>query len=197
MYTYIRLYIGIDQWNFILSPENASQDVTGDYTRKWCPELSGLSNKCLHTPWKATAQELAAAGVEFGVTYPHRIVADLAAERQASVEAVLEMRRLAPEFNDAGGYDSIQLPGGQTTRVFTKQEFRLDVAGHVKPPPPHRTAGTGGGGRGRGKGRRGGGGGGSPGTGGGRGRGGGRMQDIRSFCSPGGSGGGKGGGGGV
>lgn len=112
------------------------------------------------------------------MTYPHRIVADLAAERRTSVEAVLQMRRLAPELNDAGGYDTIQLPGGQTTRVFTKQEFRIDAAGNVKPPPPSRTASTGSGGRGRVRGR---GGGARGGVIGGRGRGGGRIQDIRGF----------------
>ena len=33
------------------------------------------------------------------------------------------------QWNDDGGYDLIQLPGGQTSRVFTKQEFRIDSAG--------------------------------------------------------------------
>jgi len=172
---------GIDQWNFVLSPENASQDPSGAYTRRWCPELAGLSNKFLHTPWKAAAHELSAAGVILGVTYPHRVVTALAAEREASVEAVLQMRRLASQFNDAGGYDSIQLPGGQTTRVFTKQEYRLDASGNVKPPPPPRAASAGGGGRGRGRGRgRGGGrGGGAVGAGAGRGKG--QDADIRGF----------------
>ena len=133
---------GIDQWNFVLSPENASQDITGAYTRRWCPELSRLSNKWLHTPWKAPPHELAAAGVTLGVSYPHRIVADLAAERRLGVQAVLDMRRLNQEFNDPGGYDLISLPGGQTTRVFTKQEFRLDAAGNVKPPPQYSASGS-------------------------------------------------------
>ena len=168
---------GIDQWNFVLSPENASQDPTGAYTRRWCPELARLSNKCLHTPWKAAPQELAAAGVELGKTYPHRIVEDLVAERRASVEAVLEMRRRAPQFNDAGGYDCIQLPSGQTTRVFTKQEYRIDASGKVKPPPP-RLPGAGGAGRGRGaRGGRG-----RGGRGGGAGNSGrGQNADIRGF----------------
>jgi hypothetical protein len=176
---------GIDQWNFVLSPENASQDPSGAYTRRWCPELAGLNNKFLHTPWKAAAHHLSASGVQLGVTYPHRVVTDLAAERGASVEAVLQMRRLASQYNDAGGYDCIQLPGGQTTRVFTKQEYRLDASGNVKPPPPPRAASADGGGRGRGRVRGRGGGrgerreGGAVGAGAGRGRG--QDADIRGF----------------
>ena len=64
------------------------------------------------------------------------------------------MRASALEVNDAGGYDLIQLPNGERTRVFTKQEFRLDANGLPKEAPP-RQASRGSGGRGRGGGRRG------------------------------------------
>ena len=46
---------GIDQWNFFMSPENASQDPSGSYTKRWVPELSNLPLKYLHKPWTAPA----------------------------------------------------------------------------------------------------------------------------------------------
>ena len=36
---------GVDQWNFVMSPENASQDPSGSYVRAWVPELAKLPNK--------------------------------------------------------------------------------------------------------------------------------------------------------
>ena len=33
---------GIDQWNFVLSPETGSQDPSGSFCRKWLPELARL-----------------------------------------------------------------------------------------------------------------------------------------------------------
>ena len=35
-------------------------------------------------------------------------------------------------MNDSGGYDLIVLPSGRTTRVFTKEEFRIGGGGVVK-----------------------------------------------------------------
>ena len=122
---------GIDQWNFVLSPETASQDPSAGYTKKWVPELSKLSKKTIHQPWKASESELEAAGVVLGVTYPRRIVENLNLEREKSVDAVLEMRRNSQEYNDDGGYDIIELPSGDRTKVFTKKEFRIDRGGNI------------------------------------------------------------------
>ena len=95
---------------------------------------------------------LDAAGVRLGVDYPKRIITDLPAARAKTVRALLDMRARAPHRNDAGGYDLIELPHtGKTTRVFTKQEFRLATDGTPKPPPP-----ADGRGRGRGSARHGG-----------------------------------------
>jgi len=109
----------------------------------------------LHTPWKAPPDVLARAGVELGVTYPRRIISDLAAARRTTVVAtfsrafhaaslftseqvdwLLDARRAALHMNDSGGYDIIALPSGRSTRIFTKEEFRLGADGLVKPPPP-------------------------------------------------------------
>ena len=79
---------------------------------------------------------LDAAGVRLGVDYPKRIITDLPAARAKTVRALLDMRARALHRNDAGGYDLIELPlTGETTRVFTKQEFRLATDGTPKPPP--------------------------------------------------------------
>jgi hypothetical protein len=107
----------------------------GAYCRKWLPELSKLPNKCLHTPWRASADVLSKAGVELGQHYPQRIVPDLAAARTRTVAALLEARRSALDMNDSGGYDLITLPSGEKTCVFTKHEFRLDANGVVKKRP--------------------------------------------------------------
>ena len=129
---------GIDQWNFVSSPTSASQDPSGKYTRKWCPELSKLSNKVIHTPWKASKNELEAAGVILGVSYPNRIIYNLKEERAKKTNAVLKMRRKNQNFNDNGGYDLISLPDGTLHRIFTKQEYRIDRSGKLRPPPVRR-----------------------------------------------------------
>ncbi len=59
-------------------------DPDGAYVRRWCPELSGLDNKVIHAPFKATEEVLRAAGVVLGSTYPRPIV-DHAAARAAAL----------------------------------------------------------------------------------------------------------------
>ena len=102
---------------------------------------------------------LAQAGVRLGVSYPHRIVSDLPAARRVTVRALLATRAAALDFNDPGGYDLVTVDGTRT-RVFTKQEFRLDANGQPKGDGggggAAAAAGSRAGGRGRGS-RRGGG----------------------------------------
>ena len=50
-------------------------DPSGDYIRRYVPELAGLSTKHLHEPWAAPPLTLAEAGVTLGKDYPHPIVA--------------------------------------------------------------------------------------------------------------------------
>lgn len=49
-------------------------DASGDYIRRWVPELGGLDDKAIHEPAAAAPLDLAAAGVVLGDTYPHPIV---------------------------------------------------------------------------------------------------------------------------
>jgi deoxyribodipyrimidine photolyase len=123
---------GIDQWNFILSPETASQDPSGDYTRKWVPELAKLpTTGLLHRPWKAPEDVLSQAAIVLGETYPNRVVVDLKKERTQTVKSVLDMRRNAQADNDDRGYDLITLPDNEQTVVFTKKEYRIDREGNL------------------------------------------------------------------
>jgi deoxyribodipyrimidine photolyase len=133
---------GIDQWNVVHSPESASQDPSGSYTRKWVPELNGLQKQHIHRPWQVSQGELEKAGVVLGESYPHRIVDDLKAERAKSVESVLAMRRDSQRQNDAKGYDLITLPSGDESVVFTRKDYRLNRSGQViqQPPPGSKSA---------------------------------------------------------
>jgi deoxyribodipyrimidine photo-lyase len=49
-------------------------DPSGEYVRRWVPELRGLGDASIHAPWELGAPELAAAGVHLGQTYPAPIV---------------------------------------------------------------------------------------------------------------------------
>jgi len=118
---------GIDQWNFTISPTGASQDPSGTYVRRWIPELRKLPNRFLHKPWDAPRHILEAAEVVLGTTYPHRCITDAERARQDSKNSVVKMRKSIQntQWNDPEGYDVIQLPDGQLTKVFTRREFRL------------------------------------------------------------------------
>eukprot|EP00429_Kryptoperidinium_foliaceum_P029869 CAMPEP_0176134266 /NCGR_PEP_ID=MMETSP0120_2-20121206/68089_1 /TAXON_ID=160619 /ORGANISM="Kryptoperidinium foliaceum, Strain CCMP 1326" /LENGTH=225 /DNA_ID=CAMNT_0017469911 /DNA_START=157 /DNA_END=830 /DNA_ORIENTATION=+ len=123
---------GIDQWNFVLSPIAASQDPSGDYTRKWVPELAELPSASLvHRPWEAPAEVLEQANIVLGETYPDRVITDLKGERAKSIESTLEMRRKSQHANTDRGYDVIGLPNGKSTVVFTKKKYRIDAKGDV------------------------------------------------------------------
>ena len=49
-------------------------DARGDYVRRWVPELAGVGPKHIHQPWTAGENDLRAAGVRLGETYPFPIV---------------------------------------------------------------------------------------------------------------------------
>jgi deoxyribodipyrimidine photo-lyase len=59
-------------------------DPTGDYVRRYVPELRHLPGKLVHTPWDA------AGGYDHG--YPERIV-DHAHERQVALDDYARVRR--------------------------------------------------------------------------------------------------------
>lgn len=60
----------------IFNPTSQAQkfDPNGEYIHKWVPELRGLHAPQLFEPWNVSEMELALAGVQLGVNYPHPIV---------------------------------------------------------------------------------------------------------------------------
>jgi deoxyribodipyrimidine photo-lyase len=61
-------------------------DPSGDYVRRWVPELAGLPDKYIHEPYAATDVVLRDANVRLGETYPRPIV-ELKATRERALAA--------------------------------------------------------------------------------------------------------------
>ncbi|MFN3211684.1 MAG: cryptochrome/photolyase family protein [Henriciella sp.] len=71
-------------------------DKSGDYVRKWCPELARLPRKYLYQPWEAGPFILHEAGIKLGETYPLPIIDHKAGrERALAAYATLKERREA------------------------------------------------------------------------------------------------------
>ncbi|MEZ5870329.1 MAG: deoxyribodipyrimidine photo-lyase [Nitratireductor sp.] len=49
-------------------------DPTGEYVRKWVPEIAALPDNHLHCPWKAPREVLRSSGIRLGSTYPLPII---------------------------------------------------------------------------------------------------------------------------
>jgi deoxyribodipyrimidine photo-lyase len=60
-------------------------DPVGRYVRRWCPELTLVTDDFIHRPAEAPPSLLAEAGVTLGREYPHPIV-DHAERRGAAIE---------------------------------------------------------------------------------------------------------------
>ena len=60
----------------IFNPVSQSQkfDAGAKFIRRYLPELARLPDDLIHAPWLARPVDLAAAGVELGVTYPQPLV---------------------------------------------------------------------------------------------------------------------------
>jgi deoxyribodipyrimidine photo-lyase len=67
-------------------------DPEGDYLLRYCPELEGLPKRLRHQPWKASDEQLAQAGIELGVDYPHPMV-DLKVTRERALERFKALAR--------------------------------------------------------------------------------------------------------
>ena len=60
----------------IFNPVRQSEkfDNSGNYIRKWVPELADVDKKDIHAPWLADSDSLARKGVKLGTDYPYPIV---------------------------------------------------------------------------------------------------------------------------
>ena len=67
-------------------------DPSGEYTRKFVPELRKLPNKYLFTPWEAPTELLADSGIKLGKDYPYPIV-DLKNSRELALDAYSSISR--------------------------------------------------------------------------------------------------------
>jgi deoxyribodipyrimidine photo-lyase len=78
----------------IFNPVTQGQkfDNEGNYVRQYCPELTKLPPKYIHTPWLAPKDILDYAGVELDNTYPNPIV-DLKATRESALAAFSALKQ--------------------------------------------------------------------------------------------------------
>ena len=66
-------------------------DPSGEYIRRYIPEIAALPDKYLYAPWTAPEDVLVDAGVTLGETYPHPIV-DLKQSREAALAALSTLK---------------------------------------------------------------------------------------------------------
>ncbi len=61
-------------------------DASGEYVRRWVPEVAALPDKLIHSPWQVAPILLQEAGIVLGKTYPYPVV-DLAETRARALQA--------------------------------------------------------------------------------------------------------------
>jgi len=118
---------GVDQWNFVVPPDQGlKKDPQGEYVKRWVPELKDLPLHVVFCPWKASEWDLRRAGVELGKTYPHPIVFSLKKAHEQIRRSVVDTRAKFGAHNMCDYDDTIELPNGRVTRVYTRRELRED-----------------------------------------------------------------------
>ncbi|MDQ3607715.1 MAG: FAD-binding domain-containing protein, partial [Actinomycetota bacterium] len=60
-------------------------DPTGEYVRRWVPELRDVPDEHLFEPWRLSETQQREAGVRLGGDYPEPVV-DHKAERERAME---------------------------------------------------------------------------------------------------------------
>ncbi len=69
-------------------------DPEGVYVRHWVPEIAGLPDKHIHSPWTASPTELDQAGIILGDTYPQPLV-DLKTTRVEALDRFAKIKALS------------------------------------------------------------------------------------------------------
>lgn len=67
-------------------------DTKGEYVRRFVPELAGLPDKYLHSPWEAPEETLEQSGIRLGETYPRPII-EHERGRERALEAFQELKK--------------------------------------------------------------------------------------------------------
>lgn len=60
-------------------------DATGEYVRRWLPELARVPDAYVHAPWQMTYEAAHVASIEIGKDYPRPIVDHAQARARALV----------------------------------------------------------------------------------------------------------------
>lgn len=68
-------------------------DPTGEYVRRWIPEIANLPTRFIHAPWEAADEVLSDAGVKLGDDYPLPIVDHKAARERFLTKAKEHLSR--------------------------------------------------------------------------------------------------------
>ena len=84
----------------IFNPITQSErfDAEGKFIRRYLPQLANLPPPLLHAPWRASAIELAAAGVELGRDYPRPVVDHAEARERTLARYAVVKKPLAGGF---------------------------------------------------------------------------------------------------
>lgn len=69
-------------------------DGSGEYVRRWVPELARLPDKFLHEPWEAPESVRTQCGVELGETYPLPVI-EHKAGRERALAAFQQLKETA------------------------------------------------------------------------------------------------------
>src|SRR5690349_12243939 len=84
-------------WFRVFNPVTQSRrfDAEGRFIRRYLPQLAGLTDDLIHTPWLAQPVDLEAAGLDLGRDYPLPVV-DHEQAREKTLQRYAVVKQAAP-----------------------------------------------------------------------------------------------------